>query len=280
MGTFLLPGQIDIPFMYSVQKIRDGRSFSTRNVHVTQGQSEDLCFSGIMSFKMPETSWLDVQDRTNPWEQYGSVLQGKRPEDFPEVPGMDMPLYLKVREETGYNDNFPGLENTQVDMTAYNKDKHPLDRRTLMFYRVIGQLPLDPNLHRCAHLYESDRNSLFHVANHMDVGDVYTQMGTLVHTTMFHSTTKNLMFGPSENRNSPMDNASAKGRWFAHEDWFDRTSNGRTLYHGRLLAADGTHVATVVQDGMLRYTKKPDASEQEIATLRDREKSWKAREKL
>lgn len=190
------------------------------------------------------------------------------------------PWYWQVREETGYNDAFPGLENTQVDMTAYNTDRHPFDRRTLIFYRVIGQLPPDPNLHRCAHLYESDRNSLFHVANHQDVGDVFTQMATLVHTTMFHSTTQNLMFEPSKSKQSPMDDTGSRGRWFAHEDWFDRTSNGRSLYHGRLLAPDGTHVATVIQDGMLRYTKKPEATEEEIAALQDRQSNWKPRVKL
>lgn len=269
-----------MPFVYSVQKIRDGRSFSTRIVHVTQGESDNICFSGLFSFKIPETSWLDVQDQVNLWEQYKVVLQGKRPKDFPEVAGMDVPCYWKMRKETGHNDKFPGLENTQVDMTAYNKDRHPLDRRTLLFYRAIGQLPPDPNLHRCAHLYATDRNSLFHVVNHMDVGDLYTQMSTLVHNTVFHSTTKNLMFGPSESNQTPMDDTSAEGRWFAQEDWFTRTSLGRSMFQGRMWASDGTHVATMVQDGLLRYTKKPEATEEELAALRDRKANWKPREKL
>lgn len=57
-----------------------------------------------------------------------------------------MPSYLKVRRETGYNDRFPGLENTQVNMSSYDRDRNPLDRRGLMFYRPTGLLPPDPNL--------------------------------------------------------------------------------------------------------------------------------------
>lgn len=193
---------------------------------------------------------------------------------------MDAPWYNAMREKTGYNDDFPGLECTQPDMIEYNKDRHPLDRRTLLFYRTLGELPPHPNLHRCAHLYESDRNSLFHTCNQMDVGDIFTQMSTLVHTTMFHSTSEELMFGPSRSHTYPMDDTSGNGRWFAHEDWFTRISCGRALYQARLLAADGTHVATVMQDGLLRYTKKAEATEEEIAVLRDTQKKWMPRQKL
>ena len=49
-------------------------------------------------------------------------------------------------------------------MERYNSDKPALDRRNLKYYRVRGQMPSieeDPNMHICAHLYASDRNSLF-----------------------------------------------------------------------------------------------------------------------
>ena len=49
-------------------------------------------------------------------------------------------------------------------MDAYNKNVSPLERKNLKYYSVIGSMPLikdDPNMHICAHLYASDRNSLF-----------------------------------------------------------------------------------------------------------------------
>ena len=264
----------------TVQKIRDSRSFSTRIVNVTQGESKDICFTGTVYFKTAEMGRLDLQEKVDLWDQYKTVLRGKSPEDFLECPGMDVPWYWKYREETGQNDRFPGLESTKVDMTAYNENRHPLDRRGLIFYRTLGPLLPDPNLHLVAHLYASDRNSLYIVANHMDVGDLYTQMSSLVHITSFHSGMEHLCFGPSKSKGHPMEETDGNGCWFAKEDWTTRTSNGRAMFHSRLWAPDGTQMATVMQDGMIRYTKKPDATPDELATLQQRERSWKPREKL
>jgi hypothetical protein len=74
-------------------------------------------------------------------------------------------------------------------MRAYNDPRPYLDRRQLQFYSVIGDMPSlrqDPNLHACAHLYASDRNSLFAVTNLLDIGDDYMQMASLAHTVVFH----------------------------------------------------------------------------------------------
>jgi len=53
-----------------------------------------------------------------------------------------------------------------VDMERFNRHRKTLDRRQLMYYRAIGEMPSvqeDPNLHAAAHLYASDRNGLFPV---------------------------------------------------------------------------------------------------------------------
>lgn len=49
-------------------------------------------------------------------------------------------------------------------MEPYNRDKLGTERRSLKYYSVLGNMPSvreDPNLHIAAHLYASDRNSLF-----------------------------------------------------------------------------------------------------------------------
>lgn len=152
--------------------------------------------------------------------------------------------YWKQRRETGHNDAFPGLDMRKVAMDAYNSPRHALDRRQLMYYRAIGSLPSDANLHACAHLYASDRNSLYIVANHFDVGDKWTQMGSLSHTVVFHV--------PVEDMRMVWDET-----WFVKEDWTTRAAGGRAMYHSRLLAPDGTHVATSLQEGMIRLGSKP-----------------------
>ena len=49
-------------------------------------------------------------------------------------------------------------------MDPYNKDLPGIERRSLKYYSVRGPMPSiaeDPNMHIAAHLYASDRNSLF-----------------------------------------------------------------------------------------------------------------------
>ncbi len=126
---------------------------------------------------------LDVSPRMDLHNQYASVLQGKRPEQHQEMPGVDAPWsvdFLKAllaftdhclrrywefsRRNDGYTDPFPGLHLHKVDMTAYNSTKNPLEQKSLKYYSVRGAMPSieeDVNMHVCAHLYASDRNSLF-----------------------------------------------------------------------------------------------------------------------
>jgi acyl-CoA thioesterase II len=242
-GWFMLPGLFDVPFIYKVHNIRDGRSYCTRIVNVTQASGKGVCFTCTCSFKTEESSDLDAQESVDVWSKYDSVLKGKKPDDFPEAPGMDVPGY--------HNDKFPGLTMKRVDMSAYNDPREPLERRQLIFYRPIGELPSDLNLHMCAHLYASDRNSLFIVANHLGVGGSFSQMGSLTHTVTFHANLKDLRF----ERNEPPN--SSQGNWFCKEDRTDRASVGRANFHSRVFSPDGVHVMSIVQDGMVRIGERP-----------------------
>jgi hypothetical protein len=111
-----------------VHLIRDGRSYATRIVNVTQREGKGICFTCTCSFKIPERSFYDLQDKVNLWEKYAAVLAGKKPEDFEECPGADLPWYWKRRKKTGINDAFPGAECRKATMAAYNETRHPLDR--------------------------------------------------------------------------------------------------------------------------------------------------------
>lgn len=91
---------------------------------------------------------------------------------------------------------------------------------------------------------------------------------------------EDLMFGPSKRVSSPMDDASESGRWFCKEDWTSRAATGRSIFHSRVWASDGTQIATLMQDGMIRITKKPEPTSEELARLQDRRAKWKARGKL
>jgi acyl-CoA thioesterase II len=240
-----------VPFVYKVHNIRDGRSYCTRIVNVTQTRGKGVCFTCTCSFKTEETSDLDAQESLNLWEKYDSVLKGKTPDDFPEAPGMDVPWYWKLLENGHPNDKFPGLTTKKADMSAYNKPRRPLDRRQLIFYKAIGELPHDANLHMCAHLYASDRNSLFIVANHYGVGGSFSQMGSLAHTVIFHAPISELRLQAKASSGNP------QGDWYCKEDRTDRASVGRGMFHSRVWSPNGTHVMSIMQDGMIRVGEPP-----------------------
>ncbi|GIZ39716.1 hypothetical protein CKM354_000308900 [Cercospora kikuchii] len=278
-GNFILAGELNVPFVYKVHTIRNGRSYCTRIVNVTQSQGKGICFTCIVSFKTPEHVQVESQEQVDLWQTYKTVLKDKRPSDFPEVPSMDLPFYWKRREETGYNDKFPGLECRKVDMSAFNKDKHPLDRRQLIFYRTIGDMPSDENMHLCAHLFASDRNSLYIVANHFGLGDYFTSMSSLVHTVIMHSPPPATLFGsktsPGHQR-SPLDDKS--GRWFCMESWGSRVSSGRAVYNCRIWNSKGEHIATAMQDGLIRYAANPkQPTDEELKFLADNTRKWEGR---
>lgn len=249
-GSFILPGLLDLPFVYKVHNIRDGRSYCTRIVNVTQASGKGVCFTCTCSFKTDESSDLDAQEPMDLWTKYDSVLNGKKPDDFPEAPGMDVPRYHKMLQNGHPNDKFPGLTMKRVDMSAYNERREPLDRRQLIFYKPIGELSSDLNLHMCAHLYASDRNSLFIVAAHLGVGGSFSQMGSLTHTVTFHAPLKSLRLDQKDSR-------LPQGDWFCKEDRTDRASVGRANFHSRVFSPDGVHVMSIMQDGMVRVGERP-----------------------
>ena len=280
-GNFILAGELNVPFVYKVHIIRDGRSYCTRIVNVTQKEGKGICFSCICSFKTAEHEQVDSQDEVDLYSKYSAVLTGKIPTDFEEVPGMDLPFYWARRKATGINDQFPGLECRKVDMSAYNKDRHPLDRRQLIFYRITGDIPDEENgnMHLCAHLLASDRNSLYIVTNHFELGDYFTSMSSLSHTVIFHSPLASLRFGASKKKGAPLDD-DGQGRWFCMEVSASRMSGGRAVYNCRIWNSDGEHIGTGMQDGLIRYAVNPQKpTGEELKVLESTTRKYKGRKK-
>lgn len=238
-----------MPFVYKVHSIRDGRSYCTRIVNVTQAKGKGICFTCTCSFKKDEASPVEVQESVDLWEKYACVLKDKKPEDFNEAPGMDVPFYWELLRNGHPNDKFPGLKTAKVDMKPYNEPRRALDRRQLIFYKTIGDAPLPPNLQMCAHLYASDRNSLYIAANHLGIGDSWTQMGSLAHTVVFHAPLEEFQFRQQVPSSNP------QGEWFCMEDRTDRASAGRSTFHSQVWSPKGTHIMTIMQDGMVRVGK-------------------------
>lgn len=185
-----------------------------------------------------------------------------------------------------------GLHIRKANMARYNNMKQPLDRRQLLFYTLRGALPLptapfpppvgklnltrEANMHACAHLYASDRNSLFIVPNHLDRPRDYTRMASLSHSVVFHVGIRDLIMPPEPRinhsnadptlwENEPLlvcniegyDRGDQDGRkWFVQEAHLTRATGGRALHTSRMWDYDtGVHIATTFQDGLIRFKK-------------------------
>ncbi|KAF1928100.1 Thioesterase/thiol ester dehydrase-isomerase [Didymella exigua CBS 183.55] len=290
-GWFILSGQPNERQMYKVDKIRDGRNYCTRSVTVVQDAGQAM-FTCTCSFKREETSPFDVQEHTDLKKKYCEVLEGKQHEPMlhDAAPSNDSEDF-RERYLPSHPEHFNpigGLHFRRTDMGKYNASRDPLERRQLTFYTLRGSLPLPPlkkgkgivtreaNLHACAHLYASDRNSLFMIPNHLDRGKEFTSMASLAHTVIFHVGVKDLIMPPEPHIDHPNadrthwgdeklslcsldgyeeNDRDADGRkWFVQEAWTTRVTGGRALHTSRMWDYErGVHIATTLQDGMIRF---------------------------
>src|SRR3984957_12138520 len=142
---FLRPGDPAIPILYEVDRIRDGRSFTTRRVVAIQ--------HGRAIFNM-SASFEDLEE---------SPIEHQFP--MPDVPAPETLAPL-----------FERLEPWKEELADWFDRPHPIDQRHIgelpwhskgagephqrLWIRADGELPEDPLLHACVATYASDM-SLF-----------------------------------------------------------------------------------------------------------------------
>jgi acyl-CoA thioesterase II len=210
--------------------------FDTRDGEKELGK---ICFTCICSFKRDEVSTTSHQITMNLAEAYGAAIQGRDASSHPPPPQLDTPWHREFTARYKYNYTFPGLEMRRVDMSSFNEGKSPADYRQLTYYHPIGTLPeTDYNLHACAHLYASDRNSCFIISNAVGMGDEINAMASLSHSVVFHVSSKDLMLRERE--------------WWCQEAWTPRSGGGRGMHESRIWDQRGVHVASTWQDGLVR----------------------------
>lgn len=262
-GYFTLPGNSNLPFVYSVRTVRDGGSFCVRTIDVTQGDIKGICFTCTCSFKRPDPTPLDIQQHVNVSRIYEAVLGGKSPAEHRDMPSSEHKWF---RDDPSYAKQaypFPGLHSKKVEMEVQHESQSPLNRRQLHYYAAIRDEQSgtrDANLDACAHLYASDRNSIFFVSQLLGLHS-YTMMASLSHTVVFHNATQDHI--------STVDEQSGKSKWFTQEIWSDRGADGRVMHHSRIWDEKGRHVATTIQDGLLRLDFPDDEALHKVRRLYD-----------
>ncbi|GAA2066114.1 acyl-CoA thioesterase II [Polymorphospora rubra] len=221
-GYFVRPGDPTAPIEYQVENIRDGRSFSVRrSVAVQHGKT---IFFMSASFQHPEE---------------GLDHQTPLPPDVPgpdEVPTMTERL-ARYPERLGIWGEIPRpIDVRYVGEPGWVRPgDRPAEPHQRVWMRIDAKLPDDPLLHACALTYASDLTLLDAVLS-----------------------THGEVWGPGGVAGASLDHALWFHRPFRADEWFlydcasPSASGGRGLATGRMFSADGRHIASAVQEGLVR----------------------------
>ena len=218
---FLRPGDPSIPIIYEVDRIRDGRSFTTRRVVAIQHGKP--IFNLSASFQIVE----DGLDHATP---------------MPDVPDPETLETLQQRMEP-FKDELGGwyarprpIDVRYVgDPPRIAKAKGTTDHRSRVWMRADGKLPDDPLLHVCAVTFASD-------------------MTLLDSTLMAHGRA----WGAGDVVGASLDHAMWFHRPFRADEWwlYDQespwTGASRGLARGSIYTAEGQLAVSVMQEGLIR----------------------------
>jgi acyl-CoA thioesterase-2 len=220
---FLLPGDTAVPIVYDVERIRDGRSFSTRRI--VARQHGRAIYYMTASFQVPEEGF-EHQDAMpsvpSPEESVdlSEFFRRRSPDNGDEW----------VREWAALDLRYIGDSGPRGFLPA---EERPSQSR--LWIRVSGPVGDDPLMHRAAFTYASDLTLLGStlVPHGMHVAHPQMQSASLDHTMWFHRP-----FRADE--------------WLLYDQVSPSASGARGLAFGRVFTQDGVLVASVAQEGLIR----------------------------
>jgi acyl-CoA thioesterase-2 len=220
---FLRPGDPNIPILYEVDRIRDGRSFTTRRVVAIQhGQA---IFNLQCSFHVREP---------------GLEHQLPMPEGIPDPESLpDFKTRMApYRELLGdWYDRPRPIDTRYVDAPPVERANHrtPFQK---VWLRADGVLPDSSVLHACVATYASDMTLLDTtlLPHGISWHENKVQMASLDHAMWFHRP-----FRADE--------------WLLYDQGTTSTSDSRGLAYGFIFTRAGDLVITVVQEGLIRIVQ-------------------------
>jgi acyl-CoA thioesterase-2 len=224
---FILPGDPKVPIIYDVDRIRDGKSFTTRSV--TARQHGHAIFSMLVSFHADEEG-LDHQ---------AEMPKVTPPEELPSESEMRKNMLPHMPEPVRrYYERDRPIEMRPVEFDRYAGKKYP-DGRFHLWFRATGRLPDDPAIHQCVLAYASDLTLLdASLARH----------GRTLFEKQFMA--------------ASLDHALWIHRPFRADEWLLYAQDSPNLHgsrgfsRGLIFTRDGTLVASVAQEGLVRERRE------------------------
>jgi acyl-CoA thioesterase-2 len=214
---FLRPGRHDVPIRYVVYRIRDGRTFTTRDV--VAYQAGEAIFNLSSSFARPEEG----------------ISYAEPPPDVPDPDGLPNWEFARLLPEEDRRGWAKRWLNSPIEMRVCDPAEAATgstpQRRVWM--RVRGELPDDPAIHASLLAYASDRGLIATARRPHGVTHGRNASASLDHTMWFHHPPRfdGWLLYTSE---SPVAHAA------------------RALIFGQMYRQDGTRVVSVAQEGLIR----------------------------
>lgn len=228
-GYFMRPGDTKLPIIYEVDRIRDGGSFTTRRVVAIQhGQA---IFSLEASFQVNEEG-LEHQvsmplgvappDRLLSQRELMRKFGDAVPEGIKRYWERDRPIEMKPV------------------MLQHYTSREKLEPQQNIWIRTTGPVPADRALQSAVLAYLSDMTLLdtSTFAHGRAIFDPDIQAASLDHAMWFH-------------RPHALDG------WLLYTQDSPSTQGSRGFTRGTLYAEDGTLVASVAQEGLIRLKRAP-----------------------
>ena len=221
-GYFLRPGDVDLAVGLEVEVVRDGRSFSSRQVVASQRGKE--LFRVLVSYQVPDES-----------PEYTAS-------PMPDVPPPDDVSYTydDFTLELSGADVWHGSDRP-VDIRYINPPTEPrgvpVTDTQLMWMRIPESLPDACFVHQAGLGYLSDTTVVDHVM--LPLGMRWQDSGlegtSLDHAMWFHRPAR-------------------ADEWLLFAQDVEATGGGRGLASGRLYTRHGELAATCVQEGLMRWS--------------------------
>ena len=219
-GYFLRPGDVTRSISFTVERLRDGRSFSARRTHAIQGGQPIL--SVITSFQEEQdgVEHADPMPAAPPPAVVGSAHDALGP--------VDHPLARFWLEQSAF-------DLRHVETSLYLGAAGAATDRQMVWIRARGAVPDDPLLHRALMAYACDEVILEPVLRRHGLSLITPglSVASLDHAMWWH-------------RPARVD------EWLLYVQSSPSAQGGRGLTTAKVYTEQGALVASIAQEGMVR----------------------------
>ena len=225
---FIRPGDPRIPILFEVDRSRDGGTFTTRRVIAVQNGKQ--IFNLAASFQVAEDGF----------EHQAPMPAVRSPDDMAaEAEAHKKAVLDGMSEEMRRMMNRPRpIEMIGRDNYGFGRKPKPSEPKSDTWMRAVAPIGDDARMHQVILAYASDMNLLSTAMRPHGVAwqTPGLQSASLDHAMWFHK-------------------ASNFNDWHLYTQDSPSASGGRGFVRGAIYGQDGTLVASVAQEGLMRMKK-------------------------